>query len=347
MKVLVYSTHPHDRSSLHPVRGEHEFTFVEKPLSSDTAQLAEGFDGVSLFTVDDASAPVLKKLKDGGVRFVLLRSAGFDHVDIKKASSLGMRVANVPDYSPYSIAEHAVALLMAANRKIVEGQQLMQLRDFRIDTLRGIDIHGKTVGVIGTGKIGIAFARIMLGFGARVVATDPVVNPEATDAGIKYLPLESLLRISDVVSIHCPLNSSTRHLISQQQLGWMKADATLINTARGAIINSLDLIKSLEEGKFRSVCLDVYEHEKGLFFEDHRSDIIQDSIFTRLRSFKNVLITSHQAFFTEEAIAQIAATTIANLDCFATQAPCRNKLTDNIALNKIPVNMSHPNVIPK
>jgi D-lactate dehydrogenase len=257
----------------------------------------------------------------------LLRSVGYDHVDLEKAALLGMRVANVPEYSPYSVAEHAVAMLMAANRKIVHGQQLMSLQDFRIDSLKGFDIHGKVVGVIGTGKIGMAFSRIMIGFGAHVLAYDPQINQEAIDIGIKYESLEALLRKSDIVSLHCPLSSGTRHLISGTQFSWMKPGAILINTSRGAVINTDDLLIALDSGKLGGVCLDVYEFEKGLFFVDHRNDIIHDVAYARLKNFKNALLTSHQGFLTEDAVKQIAETTFSNLDCFDKGLPCRNEIT--------------------
>lgn len=330
MKVFVYSARPYDQPVLQALAGIHELLFTEKRLSQETAHYADGCDAVAIFTSDDASAPVLERLSSFGVRYVLLRSVGFDHVDLKKANSLGIRVANVPEYSPYSVAEHAVAMLMAVNRKIVRSQQLMELQDFRIDSLKGFDIHGKIIGVIGTGKIGLAFSRIMLGFGASVLACDPQVNQEALDMGIKYVPLEALLRESHVVSLHCPLTPSTKHLIGSAQLSWMKPGAMLINTSRGAVINTHDLIAALDSGRLGGACLDVYEFEKGLFFEDHRNTIIHDAAFTRLRSFKNVLITSHQSFLTSDAVEQIAATTISNLDCWQNNLPCRNELTADV-----------------
>lgn len=306
--------------------GNHELLFSDKRLTKDTAHFAEGCEGVALFTADDASAPVLKILHSLGVRYVLLRSVGYDHVDLGTAQSLGIRVANVPEYSPNSVAEHAVAMLMALNRKIVQGQALIDQQDYRIDSLMGFDIYGKTVGVVGTGKIGIAFARIMTGFGAKVLGYDPVANQSAVDIGVRYVSMEELLQTCDVVSLHCPLTSSTRHLISKAELQIMRAGSFLINTARGPIINTDDLIGALDTGRLGGACLDVYEFEKGLFFEDHRNDIIHDEKFARLRSFNNVLITCHQGFLTSDAIRQIADTTIGNLNCFQNQLPCRNEL---------------------
>lgn len=326
MKVFVYSARPYDTPALRKFGGNHELLFTEKRLTIDTAHYASGCQAIAIFTSDDASASVLEKLYTYGVRFVLLRSAGYDHVDLEKTASLGIRVAYVPEYSPYSVAEHAVAMLMAVNRKLIHGQRLMALQDFRIDSLKGFDIHGKVAGVIGTGKIGLAFARIMLGFGAQVLAYDPQQNQEAIDLGIKYVSLEELLRKSDIVSLHCPLTPATKHFISDTQFRWMKPGAILINTSRGPVINTHDLLLALESGRLGGACLDVYEFEKGLFFEDHTNDILRDVTYARLKNFKNVLITSHQGFLTEDAVNQIAGTTIANLDCFEQKLPCVNEI---------------------
>jgi D-lactate dehydrogenase len=327
MKVFVYTSRPYDQPALQAVAGNHELLFSEKSLTNETAHFANGCDAVALFTSDDASASVLEKLHACGVRYILLRSVGYDHVDLEKAALLGMRVANVPEYSPYSVAEHGVALLMALNRKLLRGQHLIDLQDFRIDSLMGFDIHGKTVGIVGTGKIGMAFGKIMIGFGAKVLASDPQTNPEAVKLGIEYLPLEAMLKRADIVSIHCPLNPSTKHLFSQAQFNAMKQGAILINTSRGPVVKTEDLIQALESGQLGGACLDVYEFEKGLFFEDHRKDIIRDVNFARLRSFSNVIITSHQGFLTTDAITEIANTTIGNLDAWQRKAGCPNELT--------------------
>jgi D-lactate dehydrogenase len=326
MKVFVYSARPYDRPALQAATGQHELLFTEKKLSLESARDAAGCQAVSIFTCDDASANILEALYTCGIRYLLLRSVGYDHVDLEKTSQLGMRVANVPEYSPYAVAEHAVAMLMAVNRKLIQGQQLMHLQDFRIDSLKGFDVHGKTVGVIGTGKIGMAFCRIMLGFGASVIAYDPKVSQEAIDLKITYVSMEELIRRSDIVSLHCPLNGGTKHLISRAQFGWMKETAILINTSRGAIVNTDDLIYALDAGRLGGACLDVYEFEKNLFFEDHTNDVIHDVRFARLRNFKNVLVTSHQGFLTNDAIKQIAETTIGNLDCFQNERVCQNEL---------------------
>lgn len=335
MKVFVFSTRAYDKRALLAAAGRHELSFTEKRLSKETAHFAADFPAVAIFTSDEASGPVLEILHSLGVRFLLLRSAGYDHVDLKRAASLGMRVANVPAYSPNSVAEHAVALLMAVNRKLIQGQQLMQLQDFRIDPLQGFAVHGKTVGVIGTGKIGMAFARIMLGFGAEVIAFDPQLNQDAISAGVRYQPLEEVLRQSDIISLHCPLNEATRHLISDSQFASMKPGAVLINTSRGAVVDTNALITALDSGRLGGACLDVYEFEKGLFFENHSNAIIHDVNFARLRSFKNVLITPHQAFLTTDAIREIAKTTVENLNCWQNGSPCLNELTIKRTLKAI------------
>jgi D-lactate dehydrogenase len=326
MKVLVYSARPYDQPVLQAVAGNHELLFSERRLTRATAQFAEGCDAVALFTSDDASAAVLDKLSSCGVRNIALRSVGYDHIDLKRATTLGIRVANVPEYSPYSVAEHAVALLMALNRKLIESQYLISLQDFRIDSLKGFDIHGKCVGIIGTGKIGMAFARIMLGFGAKVVACDPQVSPQALELGIEFLPLETVLKRSDILSIHCPLNPETRYLISHDEFKVIKKGAIVINTSRGAVVNTVALIEALDIGQLGGACLDVYEFEKGLFFEDHRSDIIHDVHFARLRNFNNVIITGHQGFLTSDAINEIARTTIGNLDAWQNNLDSPNQL---------------------
>lgn len=327
MKVIAYSTKTYDRPYLKKAAGErHEILFTETRLTLETTSLANGYDAVSLFTSDDASDLVLKKLAECGVKYIALRSAGHDHVDLKSATKLQIRVSNVPEYSPNSIAEHAVAMLMAVNRKIVQSQLLMQLQDFRLDNLTGFDIHGKVVGIVGTGKIGMAFARIMTGFDAIVLASDPVTNPEAEAEGIKYLPFTELVQKSDIISIHCPLNDSTKNMFSKTQFSQMRTGSILINTSRGRIVNTPDLIEAIEKGILGAACLDVYDNEKGLFFEDHRNTVLSDPAFARLRSFKNVMITGHQAFLTHEALSGIAGTTIHNLDLWEQGLTSPNQL---------------------
>jgi D-lactate dehydrogenase len=327
MKVLVYSIHGFDKSFLETAaEGKHELAFTEKALNLDTVSLSTGFDSVALFSNDDASAEVLEKLSQNGVKYITLRSVGYDHVDLKKANELGIKVANVPEYSPYAIAEHGVAMLLMLNRKLLEAQELIKKQDFRLDTLVGFDLHGKTVGIIGTGKIGFAFAHIMFGFGCKLLAYDPVQNPKASSIGMKYTSLEELLETSDVVSLNCPLNEHTHYLIDAPQLALMKPHAILINTARGGVVNTKALIHSLESGHLGGACLDVYEKEKGLFFYDHSNTILNDDMYMHLRSFNNVLITGHQAFLTHEALKGIADISLHNLTCWENNLPCENEL---------------------
>ncbi|MCS6934311.1 MAG: 2-hydroxyacid dehydrogenase [Chitinophagales bacterium] len=315
MKTLVYSSHGFDKPYLERANsGKHELIFIESPLREDTAHIAAGCEAVALFSNDHADADVLRLLHKLGVRFIALRSTGYDHVDLPTAQSLGMKVAHVPAYSPQAIAEHAVAMLLALNRRLLKADRLVRQYDFRLDELVGFNIHGKIVGIIGGGHIGLAFARIMLGFGAHLLVHDPVINKSLQSLGVRYVTLESLLENSDIVSLHCPLNDKTRYLIDTPQFNLMKKSAILINTARGAVVRTSALIKALNENRIAGACLDVYEREKGLYFQDHRNSSIRDDEFARLLCFENVLITAHQAFLTREALSQIAAVTIANLN---------------------------------
>lgn len=314
MKTIFYSTYAFDRPFFEAAAPEgHTFRFVPEALRLSTTSLAEGYEAVALFSNDDASAPVLEALASLGVRYISLRTVGYDHVDLKAAARLGLRVANVPEYSPYAIAEHGVAMLMMLNRKLYEAQLLLQMQDFRLDSLVGFDLYQKTVGVVGTGKIGFAFARIMHGFGCRLIAYDPQPNPKAEQIGMQYVSLDALLAESDVVSLNCPLNAHTRNLLDTPQFARMKKGAILINTARGGVVSTEALLEALETGHLGGACLDVYDREKGLFFYDHRTTTLTDQNYARLRSFKNVLITGHQAFLTREALQGITAATMRNL----------------------------------
>lgn len=337
MKTFVFSAHPYEIPFLEKAaEGKHDLIFSERKLSAETAALASDCEAIAIFTADDASDIILQKLYTHGIRCIALRSAGYDHVDLVKAKQLGLHVGNVPAYSPYSIAEHAVALLLALNRRIVESQMLMRLQDFRLDTLVGFDIHGKTVGIIGTGTIGMAFAKIITGFGAKIVAFDPVKNNEAEALGIKYVSQDELFRNSDIISIHCPLNASTRYLISKPQLDKTKKGAIIINTSRGGVVNTADLLEALESKHLGGACLDVYENEKSLFFEDHRNVVLKDTLLARLKANKNVILTGHQAFLTAEALKGIADTTIRNLDYWDDNQASPNDL---FAVDKVVVNV--------
>jgi D-lactate dehydrogenase len=318
MKTFVYSSHGFDQPFLHKAGklNSHELTFAECRLTKETIHLSAGNIALALFSSDDASAENLRALHHQGVRYLTLRSVGYDHVDLKVAQELGIKVANVPEYSPYAIAEHGVAMLLALNRKLYQSQLLLQLQDYRLDTLVGFDLHGKTIGVIGTGKIGFAFARIMHGFGCQLLAFDPIPNPEASSLKMPYVSLDDLLEKSDVVSLNCPLNEHTKYLLDKKEFARMKKGAILVNTARGGVIRTTALLDSIKNGHLGGACLDVYEKEKGLFFFDYRDKIVEDEVFRQLLSFPNILITGHQAFLTNEALQGITDTTMENLTAY-------------------------------
>jgi D-lactate dehydrogenase len=328
MKILIFSNHGFAEPFLVLANNKkHDLIFSDKPLNAATAELAKGCEAIALFTSDDGSAEVLDKLSDLGVKYITLRSAGYDHIDINKAKSLGIKVANVPAYSPYSIAEHAVALLMAMNRKILLGDVLMRKNDFRLEQLVGFDLHGKTVGIVGTGKIGSAFGNIMHGFGCTLLGYDVEENSDLVrEAKIVYTSFETLCQSADVVSIHCPLNGATRYLFNKNSFSLMKDGVLFINTARGGIVNTNDLLDALDAGKVSHAGLDVYEYEKPIFFYNHQNSEIQDELFKRLRSHPRVLLTGHQAFLTNEALTGIANTTIANLDAWGSGGTSDNEI---------------------
>lgn len=328
MKTLVYSIHGFDKPFLEKAaQGKHELVFTEKPLNETTANLAEGFDAVALFTADDASAEVLQKLYNYGIKHITLRSVGYDHIDLEKANRLKIKVANVPSYSPYAIAEHSVALLMALNRKIIKSQQLMLRNDFRLDKLVGFDLHGKTVGIIGTGKIGTAFAKIMHGFGCKLVAYDIIQNKTLIkETNIVYTSLENICKGADVISVNCPLNDATKYMFDKRIFDLMKKGVIFINTARGGIVNTSDLLDALDNGNVACAGLDVYENEKPIFFHNLMGKQIKDELFYKLRSHPKVLITGHQAFLTNEALQGIANTTIDNLTAWQDNRVSENEI---------------------
>ncbi|SCG43125.1 2-hydroxyacid dehydrogenase [Micromonospora halophytica] len=323
MRVAVFSTKPYDRDFLTAANadGRHELALLEPRLSVETATLARGADAVCAFVNDDLGAPVLEQLAGAGVRVVALRSAGYNHVDVANAAKLGLIVVRVPEYSPYAVAEHSVGLMLALNRKIHRAHNRVREHNFALTGLLGFDLHGRTVGVVGTGKIGVCVARIMTGFGCRVLASDPYPNADALAAGVEYVPLETLLAQSHVVTLHCPLTPETHHLIDEERIRQMRPGVMLINTSRGALVDTRAVIKGLKNGRIGHLGLDVYEEETDLFFEDLSDQMLRDDDFSRLSTFPNVLITGHQAFFTEEALHNIAATTIANLTAVERDGP--------------------------
>jgi D-lactate dehydrogenase len=320
MKVAVFSTKIYEKPFLEAanISHQHTLTFFEAQLDAQTAVLTTGFDAVCCFVSDKLDAPTLTILHQNGVRLIALRSAGFNHVDMAAAKSLGLTVARVPAYSPYAVAEFAVALILTLNRKIHRAYQLVREQNFSLTHLLGFDLHGKTVGIIGTGKIGAVFAKIMQGFGCQVLAYDPIQNPECVKLGVQYLALNDLYAQSDIISLHCPLAPNTQHLINEQALAAMKPGVMLINTGRGALIDTKAIIQALKTGHVGYLGIDVYEEEENLFFRDLSEMIIQDDMFARLQTFPNVVVTGHQAFFTKEAVTNIAVTTLTNITLFET-----------------------------
>ena len=297
----------------------HAITFFETSLNAATAKLAAGFPAVCLFVNDDANAAALEVVASGGTKFIALRSAGFNHVDLTAAARYGLTVGRVPAYSPYAVAEHAVALILALNRKLVRANSRVHENNFLLDGLMGFDLHGRTVGLAGTGQIGGVLAGIMRGFGCQVLAYDPQPN---LNLPVEYVDWEQLLRRSDIVSLHCPLTPATHHLINDQALRTMKPGAMLINTSRGGLVDAAAAIQALKSGHLGYLGLDVYEEEAGMFFADLSGVVPQDDVFARLLSFPNVLITGHQAFYTRQALENIAATTLQNLTDFETTGSC-------------------------
>lgn len=320
MKVAVFDTHEYESASLLEAArfGGHEVTFLQPRLTSETVALAQNHHVVCVFVNDQVNEAVLRKLKEMGVHLVALRSAGFNHVDLKAAHELGISVVRVPAYSPYAVAEFATALLLSLNRKIHKAYNRVHELNFSLENLVGFDLHGKVVGVIGTGRIGTAFTRIMLGFGCKVLAYDLQTNPELTSGvGVRYVTLDDLLAQSDIISLHVPLNKNTHQMINTAAFEKMKPGVFLINTGRGGLIDTKALIQVLKKRKIGGAGLDVYEEEEGVFFQDKSVLGIDDDILARLLTFPNVLITSHQAFLTREALKNIAETTFTSVTQFA------------------------------
>jgi len=307
--------------------GKHEFTILDASLNLQTISLAEGCKAVALFVSDDASAPVLEKLNQLGIKFIALRSAGFNNVNIRRAKELGIKVARVPDYSPYAVAEHAIALMLALNRKLIRSHSRVMEQNFSLDGLVGFDMHGKTVGIIGTGKIGYVVAKILHGFGCKLLAFDKSESDELKEKyNVEYTDYITLCKRSDIITLHAPLTEETKYIINENCIAGMKPGVMLINTSRGGLVNTKDVIDALKTKHIGYFGMDVYEEEEGLFFEDHSEDILQDDTIARLMSFKNVIITSHQAFLTDAALKNIAETTIYNLDCFENNTSTKNIL---------------------
>ncbi len=328
MKVLVYSAKDYEIPYLrHANNGRHEVTYIKEALDSQTAMKAVGYKAISIFSGDDASLIVLEKLRDFGVKYISIRSAGYNNVHIKAAKRNKLRVANAANYSPYAIAEHAVALLLALNRKIILADKQVHTHNFLQHNLIGFNLHGKTVGLVGTGNIGAVMAKIMYGFGCKILACDPIRNQSLVElCDVHYVDIEELCSQSDVISLHIPLNYENYDFIDRSKLRLMKKEVILINTARGSIVHTGALIEALEENTIGAYGADVYEREKGIFFKDNSKSGIQDEQLKKLLSFENVLLTPHQAFITSEALENIARITFDNINAWADGTTCKNEL---------------------
>ncbi len=329
MKVAVFSTEPYDKRFLEAANEGHghELVFYETRLTAKTTVLADESPAVCVFVNDVLDAEVLKKLAEHGTKLIALRCAGFNNVDLETAEQLGMTVLRVPAYSPHAVAEHAVALILALNRHIHRAHMRVTHGNFKLNGLLGFDIHGLTVGVVGTGKIGAIFAGLMKGFGCNLLGYDVYENEECKALGLAYVDLPALLAQSDIVSLHCPLTPETHHLINENTLNQMKRGAMLINTSRGPLIDTEAVIEALKEGQLGHLAIDVYEEEADLFFHDLSDQVIQDDVFARLLTFPNVIVTSHQAFFTKNALEQIGSVTMQNLTGFEQEDyPAQNEV---------------------
>ena len=319
IRVAVFSTKAHDRTFLDAANaGRHELVYLDSRLDALTAAAASGATAVCVFVSDVVDAATLAVLARGGVRLVVLRCAGFNNVDLAAAQSQGIAIARVPEYSPHAIAEHTVALMLTLDRKIHRAYARVREGNFSLDGLLGFDLHGRRVGVVGTGRIGACVVRIMAGFGCEVLAFDPKPDAACIAAGARYVPIDELLGTCNIVTLHCPLTPQTRHLIDAPAIARMRRGAMLVNTSRGGVIDTQAVIGGLKSGAIGSLGLDVYEEEADLFFRDLSNTLIQDDVFARLLTFPNVVVTGHQAFFTEDALRAIAETTVGNLSAFET-----------------------------
>ena len=329
MKVAVFSTQSYDRAFLEAANADygHKLTFFEARLTYETVPLAAGFPAVCVFVNDRLDARTLAWLARQKTRVIALRSAGFNNVDLTVANDLGMRVVRVPAYSPHAVAEHAVGLMLALNRKIHRAYARVREGNLSLEGLMGFDIYGLTVGIVGTGRIGSIVALIMTGFGCQLLAHDPVPNKECRRLGVQYVALPRLLAASDIITLHLPLMPETHHLIDAKAIAEMKDGVMLINTSRGELIDTRAAIRALKSGKIAYLGLDVYEEEADLFFQDLSDRVIQDDVFARLLTFPNVIVTGHQAFFTREALTKIAHTTLANISALEAGRPCENEVS--------------------
>lgn len=329
MEVAVFSTREHDRKFLAAANATagHKLVFFEPRLTPRSTRLAHGYRALCCFVNDQVSADVLADVAAHGTRMVALRCAGFNQVDLRAAADHGIKVARVPAYSPHAVAEHAVGMILALNRKFHRAYNRVREGNFSLDGLLGFDLHGKTAGVVGTGAIGSVLVKILHGFGCSILAHDVRRNPEVEAKGGQYVSVDELFSRADIISLHCPLTPDTRHLVNDRSLATMKSGVMLINTSRGGLIDASAAIRALKSGRLGYLGLDVYEEEADLFFEDLSGEVIQDDVFVRLMSFPNVLITGHQAFFTANALESIARQTIDNLSAFERGEPLKNEVT--------------------
>lgn len=332
MKTAVFSTKPYDRHFLEVANRQfrQELHFFEPRLTHETLPLANGFPAICVFVNDVLDAPLLERLAAGGLQLIALRCAGFNNVDLAAADRLGITVVRVPAYSPHAVAEHTVGLILALNRKLHRAYGRVREGNFSLDGLLGFDLFGRTVGVIGTGKIGTIVAKIMRGFGCEIVAYDRYPNDECRSLGARYVTLDELFAAAHVITLHCPLVPATHHLIDAAAIKKMRHGVMLVNTSRGAIIDTQAVVTGLKAGQVGSLGIDVYEEEADLFFEDLSSQVIRDDTFARLLTFPNVIVTGHQAFFTQEALEQIASTTLSNIQSIETGGACPNRVTAEV-----------------
>jgi D-lactate dehydrogenase len=324
LKIYFYSTKKYDQEYFLKQNSSHELTFSDYQLNKDTAVLAKAYDAVCIFVNDICDAEVLSILSSIGIKSILLRCAGFNNVDLDKAKQLGIKVVRVPAYSPFSVAEHTLALLLCLNRKIHKAYNRVKEGNFNIEGLEGFDLHQKTIGIVGFGNIGKAFAQIISGFGGQILIYDPFAEEANMPKNSKSVSLETLLKESDIISLHCPLTTDTKYIIDDKALSIVKPSAYIINTSRGALVDTQAIIKALKSKAIAGLAIDVYEYEKDIFFKDMSGEIIADDIFERLLSFPNVLITAHQAFLTKEALNGIASTTLDNASSLENTYSCEN-----------------------
>jgi D-lactate dehydrogenase len=328
MKIAVFSTKPYDQTYFEKYQAEHDFqfTFFSTPLDQDTANLTVGFEVACVFVNDKVDNATIEILAKNGIRLIALRCAGYNNVDVESARRNGIKIVRVPAYSPEAVAEHAVALILTLNRKTHKAYNRIREGNFSLNNLIGFNLHGKTIGVVGTGKIGATFCKIMQGFGCKILAYDLYPSEELVSLDVEYLSLDKVFAQADILSLHCPLNPDTRHIVDKRAIALMKDGVMIINTSRGALIKTADIITGLKDEKIGYLGIDVYEQEEDLFFKDLSESIIADDFILRLIGFPNVLITSHQAYFTKEAMDEITLTTLSNIHDFASGMLLKNEI---------------------